>query len=135
MSYVKIVADKKASLIEISGMSIECFGTLGAVTVQALAKIIPGMPAPPEVAIDSFCSVLSSKLRQALGVDSGKEKPQEEKPQEEGREHVCRCQKKAEEERQLTPEDVMAIIDKMSSSEVFRLANLTLQKSLERLGE
>lgn len=145
MSYLKIVADDKTCSIEASGNPVELIGTLGAATVQALERIIPDVPCPPGKTIETFCSVLDQHLRKALGVDSGKEKPQEE----ERREHVCRCQKKADEassgehvcrcreesekDRKLTLEEIAEMIGKLNDEERNRWGYLIIQRAVDYL--
>lgn len=128
MNCVKIIADDKKSSIEVSGTPLDCFCIMGSVTVKTLAKIIPDMPCRPEVAINSFGSTLMKQLRKALKTESGKEKPQEE-----GREHVCQCQKKSAEERELTPEEIAEMICKLKARELDRLWRLIMQRAVDPL--
>lgn len=128
MNCVKIVADDKKSSIEVSGTPLDCYCIMGSVTVKTLAKIIPDMSCRPETAINSFGSTLMEQLRKRLGVDSGKEKPQEE-----GREHVCRCQKKSAEERELTLEKIAEMICNLTDGERNRLGVLIVQRAVDSL--
>lgn len=128
MNCVKIVADDKKSSIEVSGTPLDCFCILGSVTAKTLAKIIPDMPCRPETAINSFGSTLMEQLRKGLGVDSGKEKPQEK-----GREHVCRCQKKPGEERELTLDEITEMIGKLSPGQLQRLSVLIMENAVNPL--
>lgn len=144
MNCVKIVADDQKSSIEVSGTPLDCFCIMGSVTVKTLAKIIPDMPCRPETAINSFGSTLMEQLRKYLRADPGKEKPQEE-----GREHVCRCQKKADEassgehvcrcreesekDRKLTLEEIAEMIGKLNAGELNRLGCLIMQRAVDSL--
>lgn len=130
MNCVKIVADDQKSSIEVSGTPLDCFCIMGSVTVNTLAKIIPDMPCRPETAINSFGSTLMKQLRKALLVDSGKEKTQEE-----GREHVCRCQKKPGESRELTLEEIAEMIGKLNAGELNRLGCLIMQRAVDSLAD
>ena len=130
MNCVKIVADDQKSSIEVSGTPLDCFCIMGSVTVNTLAKIIPDMPCRPETAINSFGSTLMKQLRKALLVDSGKEKPQEE-----GREHVCRCQKKPAASRELTLEEIAEMIGKLNAGELDRLGRLIMQRAVDSLAD
>ena len=128
MNCVKIVVDDEKSSIEVSGTPLDCFCILGSATVKTLEKIIPDMPCRPETAINSFGSTLMELLRKRLGVDSGKEKPQEE-----GRDHVCRCQKKPAEGRELTLEEIAEMIGNLNDGERNRLGALIIQRAVDSL--
>ena len=130
MNFAKIFAEDQKSSIEVSGTPLDCFCIMGSVTVNTLAKIIPDLPCRPETAINSFGSTLMKQLRKALLVDSGKEKPQEE-----GREHVCRCQKKPGESRELTLEEIAEMIGKMNAGELNRLGCLIMQRAVDSLDD
>lgn len=128
MNCVKIVVDDEKSSIEVSGTPLDCFCILGSATVKTLKKIIPDMPCRPETAINSFGSTLMEQLRKRLGVDSGKEKTQEE-----GREHVCRCQKKPAASRELTLEEIAEMIGNLNAGERNRLGVLIIQRAVDSL--
>ena len=130
MNCVKIVADDQKSSIEVSGTPLDCFCIMGSVTVKTLAKIIPDMPCRPETAIKSFGSTLMEQLRKYLRADSGKEKPQEER-----REHVCRCQKKPAASRELTLEEIAEMIGKLNAGELDRLGRLIMQRAVDSLAD
>ena len=130
MNCVKIVADDQKSSIEVSGTPLDCFCIMGSVTVNTLAKIIPDMPCRPETAINSFGSTLMDQLGKYLRADSGKEKPQEE-----GREHVCRCQKRPAASRELTLEEIAEMIGKLNAGELDRLGRLIMQRAVDSLAD
>ena len=130
MNCVKIVADDQKSSIEVSGTPLDCFCIMGSVTVKTLAKIIPDMPCRPETAIKSFGSTLMDQLRKYLRADSGKEKPQEER-----REHVCRCRKKPAASRELTLEEIAEMIGKLNAGELDRLGRLIMQRAVDSLAD
>ena len=130
MNCVKIVADDQKSSIEVSGTPLDCFCIMGSVTVKTLAKIIPDMPCRPETAIKSFGSALMDQLRKYLRADSGKEKPQEER-----REHVCRCRKKPAASRELTLEEIAEMIGKLNAGELDRLGRLIMQRAVDSLAD
>lgn len=129
MNCVKIVVDDEKSSIEVSGTPLDCFSILGSATVKTLEKLIPDMPCCPETAINSFGATLMEQLRKRLGVDSGKEKPQEE----ERREHVCRCQRKPAEKRELTLEEIAEMIGQLTDGERNRLGVLIIQRAVDSL--
>lgn len=128
MNCVKIVTDDQNASVEISGTPLDCYCILGSATVKALEKIIPDMSCRPETAINSFGSTLMNQLRERLGVESGKEKPQEE-----GREHVCRCQKKPAEKRKMTLEEIAEMIGNLTDGERNRLGVLIIQRAVDSL--
>ena len=130
MNCVKIVADDQKSSIQVSGTPLDCFCIMGSVTVKTLAKIIPDMPCRPETAIKSFGSTLMEQLRKSLKADAGKEKPQEER-----REHVCRCQKKPAASRELTLEEIAEMIGKLNAGELDRLGRLIMQRAVDALAD
>ena len=130
MNCVKIVADDQKSSIEVSGTPLDCFYIMGSVTVKTLAKIIPDMPCSPETAINSFGSTLMELLRKYLRADSDKEKPQEA-----GREHVFRCQKKPATSRELTLEEIAEMIGKLNAGELNRLGCLIMQRAVDSLAD
>ena len=130
MNCVKIVADDQKSSIEVSGTPLDCFCIMGSVTVKTLANTIPDMPCRPETAINSFGSTLMEQLRKSLKADAGKEKPQEER-----REHVCRCRKKPAASRELTLEEIAEMIGKLNAGELDRLGRLIMQRAVDSLAD
>lgn len=130
MNCVKIVVDDQEASIEVSGTPLDCFCIMGSATVKTLEKIIPDMPCRPETAINSFGTTLMKQLRKALKTESGKEKPQEA-----GREHVCQCQKKSAEERELTLEEIAEMIGKLNAGDLNRLGCLIMQRAVDSLAD
>lgn len=129
MNCVKIVADDKKSSIAVRGTPLDCFCIVRSVTVKTLANIIPSMFCRPEAAIDAFGITVTEQLRKRLGVDSDKEKPQEE----ECREHVCRCRKASEEERNPTLEELAEMIGKLDAGKLQRLSALIMKNAVDSL--
>lgn len=130
MSYLKIIADKNTSQLELSGDALTCLGILGGATSAALAHIVEkSAKKDPNKLVCAFCESVKTETQKNLGLVP----VPEDRKEEACGEHVCQCQKKHEKERELTLEDVEGIIDKMSNSELFRLAGIAIRKTQEPL--
>lgn len=148
MSYLKIVADDKETRTEVCGNALKCLGMLGTSTSIVLAEIVKACAQNnPKPLIDAFCETVKSETQKKLDLGSVQKEREKEacvdgacrrrKEPEEGScgGNICRCRKEPEAERELTLEDVDSLIDGMSVSELYRLADVAIQKSRDRMGK
>lgn len=130
MSYLKIVADEKITQMECSGDALDCLGILGGATVAALAHIAEELAQKdPNKLVCVFCESVKAETQKKLGLVPA---PRDRKEEACG-EHVCRCQKKPAEERELTLDEIVKMIDKLSPGQLQRLSVLIMENAVNPL--
>lgn len=130
MSYLKIIADKNTSQLELSGDALTCLGILGGATSAALAHIVEkSAKKDPNKLVCAFCESVKTETQKKLGLVSG---PEDLKKEPCG-EHVCQCQKKPGESRELTPEEIAEMIGQLNVRNLDLLASLINQRLLKSL--
>lgn len=130
MSYLKIVADEEITLVKCSGDALDCLDILGGATTTALAHISEKLgEKDPNKLVCFFCESVKAETQKKLGLVPV---PRDRKEEACG-EHVCRCQKASEEERNPTLEELAEMIGKLDAGKLQRLSALIMKNAVDSL--
>lgn len=120
MAYVKIEADEKRVRADIEGTPLRLMGILGTTAMECLEKIVEDIPAP--FAGETALAFVDTLRLQAMCKWGGREKS--DKTAED---------KQPEEPKKPTPEEVLEMVDKLSSEDLRKLLDLQMQKMVNAL--
>lgn len=119
MAYVKIEADEKRTKVDMEGTPLSLMGIIGTAMEECLATIVADLPALGQRAsVQGFCETLQLQVMRKLG--GGKETDKAS----EGKE----APPKQEKPKKPTPEEVLEMVDKLSSEDLRKLLDLQKQK-------
>ena len=121
----KIDVDNKVGRVWTTGEPNEIYGAIGTVTVEVLKDVIPKIQQnlSPKQVFDSFCDVMSTLLRAHFGAQYEIRPAVEKEPQSE----------KHEDAQKPTPEEVMAMMDKLGADGLKELTRLQVNRLLEKI--
>ena len=120
MFSLKIDADNKGGRVWTTGEPDEIYGAIGTVN-DVIPKIQQNLS--PKQVFDSFCNVMSTLLRAHFGAQYEVRPAVEKEPQSE----------KHEDDKKPTPEEVLAMMDKLGADGLKELVRLQANRLLDKI--
>lgn len=125
MFSLKIDMDNKGGRVWTTGEPNEIYGAIGTATVEVLKDVIPKIQQnlSPKQFFDSFCDVMNILLRAHFGAQYEVRPAIEKEPQSE----------KHEDAQKPTPEEVMAMMDKLGADGLKELTRLQVNRLIDKM--
>ena len=125
MFSLKIDVDNKGGRVWTTGEPNDIYGAIGTATVEVLKDVIPKIQQnlSPKQVFDSFCDVMNILLRAHFGAQYEVRPAVEKEPQSE----------KHEDAQKPTPEEVMAMMDKLGADGLKELTRLQVNRLLDKI--
>lgn len=125
MFSLKIDVDNKGGRVWTTGEPNDIYGAIGTATVEVLKDVIPKIQQnlSPKQVFDSFCDVMNILLRAHFGAQYEFRPAVEKEPQGEQREDAKRP----------TPEEVMAMMDKLGADGLKELTRLQVNRLIDKM--